>query len=321
MMSSTPAVTVLMPAYNAGRYIGEAVRSVLGQTFADFEFLIINDGSTDDTAAILASETDPRIRVISRPNTGLITSLNEGLAAARAPLIARMDADDVCLPQRLAVQHAFMNAHPAHVLIGSDVIYTDREGRDILRINAGGYSDADLRARFYDRCPFFHPSVMFRREAVRVAGGYPAGALLFEDWLLWKSVMELGTAEVLPEVLVRMRLNPESVTIDEKWRGPEFTAIRSRALERGAVTPEEAARLEEIVRSQDFKAFKEASYYVLVGKKYLWDNPQPARARAAFAEAIRRYPGQLSSYLLWAAALLPKGWMRAAYNRLKRRPA
>lgn len=317
-MSPTPAVTVLMPAYNAARYVREAVESILVQSFTDFEFLIFDDGSTDETPAILATFSDPRIRLVSRPNRGLIATLNGGLAAARAPLIARMDADDVCLPQRLEQQVKFMDAHPDHVLLGSDVVYTDREGRPIMRINAGGYSDAELRKNFYARCPLFHPSVIFRKDAVLAAGGYPAGALLFEDWLLWKAVMNCGQAAVLPEVLVHMRLNPESVTVDEKWRGPEFAAIRERALQRGNVTADEARRLEEIVRSQDFRKFKEASYHVLVGKKYLWDNPQPRRARAAFAAALKSYPAQLSTWALWAAAWLPAGWMQRVYRRLKK---
>src|SRR5205823_7677293 len=90
-------VTVLMPAYNAAPYIEEAIASVLRQTMPDFEFLIIDDGSTDDTLALIKSFDDPRIRIISRPNKGLIDSLNEGLQAARSPLIARFDADDICL--------------------------------------------------------------------------------------------------------------------------------------------------------------------------------------------------------------------------------
>ena len=317
-MSATPAITVLMPAYNAGRYVREAVESVLAQAFTDFEFLIINDGSTDETAAVLSSFSDSRIRVISRENRGLIASLNEGIALARAPLIARMDADDVCLPQRLQRQMDFLSANPDHVLVGSDVVYTDREGRTIMTISAGGHTDAEIREGFYRRSPIFHPTVLVQKAVLEAAGGYPAGALLFEDWLLWGRVMEHGKAAVLPEVLLRVRLNPESVTVDEKWRGPEFSEIRARSLRQGFVSEPDAQRLKEILSSQDFKSFKEAAYYVLIGKKYLWDNPQPRLARQAFAEAIRRYPRQLSSYALWAAGLLPKGWMQTVYQRLKK---
>src|ERR1700761_7286076 len=100
-MSNKPQITVLMPAYNAGKYIAEAIASVLGQTFGDFELLIVNDGSTDDTLDIINSFDDKRIRVISQPNQGVAAALNTGLKHAKAEYIARFDADDICLPQRL----------------------------------------------------------------------------------------------------------------------------------------------------------------------------------------------------------------------------
>lgn len=316
-MESMPRITVLMPAYNTEKYIAEAIESVLVQTFTDFEFLIINDGSTDGTEAIIRSYPDPRIRVVSRENKGLIASLNEGLALARAPLIARFDADDVCLPERLQVQYDFMEAHTDHVLVGSDVIYTDEEGAPILQLNAGGYTDAEIRARFYEKCPFFHPSVLVRKSVLQAAGGYPKGALLFEDWLLWRRVLEEGKVAVLPQVLVRMRLNPGSVTIDEKWRGPEFGALRAKSLEQGFVSPQDADRMEAIVKSQSAPAFKKAAYYVLIGKKYLWNVPNAPKARAAFREAYRLYPGAKSSLLYWALSFLPAKALRTAYRFLK----
>jgi hypothetical protein len=229
-----------------------------------------------------------------------------------------MDADDVCVPHRLQRQVDFIATNPDHVLVGSDVVYMDREGFPIFTINAGGHTDTELRENFYRRSPMFHPTVTVYKEAIMRAGGYPAGALLFEDWLLWKKVMEFGKATVLPEVLLHVRLNPESVTVDEKWRGPEFAGIRRQALGRGAVTPEEGERLHEIIRSQDFKKFKEASYHVLIGKKFLWDNPNPQRARKAFSQALKHYPRQLSTWALLGASLLPAGWMQKLYRRFKK---
>ncbi len=315
--TALPAITVLMPAYNAAPYIAEAIESVLAQTFKLFELLIINDGSTDETAAIIAQFTDPRIRVISRENKGLIASLNEGLAAARAPLVARFDADDWCLPNRLEVQFAFLQQHPECVLVASDVVYTDVAGTPVVQLNAGGYTDAEIRARFFRACPFFHPTVLFRKAVILAAGGYPAGALTFEDWLLWKAVLEKGKVAVLPQVLVHMRLNPASVTVDEKWRGPAFSKIRQQALERGAVLPEEARRLEEIVASQNNKTFKEAAYHVLVGKKFLWNNPDSRQARYNFGQALRRYPFKASLYAFWSLSFLPAGVRKQLYRSLK----
>ena len=107
---STPAISVAMSVYNGERFLAEAIGSVLAQTFTDFEFLILDDGSRDGTRAIIAdyASRDARIRPILRENRGLVVSLNQLLAEARAPLVARMDADDVCLPERFARQIAFL---------------------------------------------------------------------------------------------------------------------------------------------------------------------------------------------------------------------
>src|SRR4051812_44490454 len=102
-----PKVTVLMPAYNADKYIEDGISSVLSQTFTNFELLIINDGSTDNTLKVIESIRDKRIVVISQENKGVSAALNLGLAHARAPYIARFDADDICLPNRLKVQYEF----------------------------------------------------------------------------------------------------------------------------------------------------------------------------------------------------------------------
>src|SRR4051794_4532921 len=116
---STPAVSIVMPVYNGAAYVAEAVRSILGQTFEDFEFIIVDDGSTDRTPRILHEyeRMDRRVRVISRPNTGIVGALNDGVAAAEAPLIARMDADDVSTPQRLHRQVEYLSEHPEVVVL------------------------------------------------------------------------------------------------------------------------------------------------------------------------------------------------------------
>ena len=127
----TPAVSILMPVYNAQRYLASAVQSVLDQTFSDFEFIIINDGSTDRSEAILQefASKDPRVKIVSRPNTGLTRALNEALSLARAPLIARMDADDLSLPRRLELQVARFGADHDLVLLGGAYELIDAAGR------------------------------------------------------------------------------------------------------------------------------------------------------------------------------------------------
>src|SRR5213082_3006291 len=126
----SPVVSVLMPVYNAQRYLPAAVESILGQTFRDFEFIIIDDGSTDRSGEILRkfAAEDPRIKLISRPNTGYVVALNEALSCASGEFVARMDADDISLPTRFERQVAYLREHTDCVLVGTNVITMDSDG-------------------------------------------------------------------------------------------------------------------------------------------------------------------------------------------------
>jgi glycosyltransferase involved in cell wall biosynthesis len=208
-----PSVTVLLPAYNAESYIESAVQSVLNQTFKDFEFIIVNDGSTDGTLQILQrlAAKDPRIVLLSRPNTGYVLALNEGLAKARGEFIARMDADDLCLPTRLEKQVAYFRASPACVLLGTNVVQMDQSGMVIgpmLDIALGHAAiDAALLRRGW---PIVHPSVMMRTSAVRAVGGYLVELCPNEDHDLFLKLGEVGQLENLPEVLLQYRKHDAS---------------------------------------------------------------------------------------------------------------
>jgi glycosyltransferase involved in cell wall biosynthesis len=317
--SALPEITVLMPAYNAELYIKEAVESILNQTFRNFEFLIINDGSTDKTLAILQSFNDSRIRIINQENKGLIDTLNLGIGEAKADIVARMDADDVSYPQRLERQLAFFKKHPDYVLQGSEADIIDKDGEFVYKLTPAGFDDDNVRAEVDKECPFIHPSVMFRKEAVLRAGGYPKNALTFEDHLLWKKMLSFGKVQNLKEVLVAYRFNPGSVTIDEKWRGKEFSALRRKALEQGYVSDEDADRLKGIIASQNFGSFKQAAYHTTIAKKFLWTNPDGAKARYNLLQAIKHYPQSREPYILYLFALLPAGIRTAVYKKMKNR--
>lgn len=203
----TPPVSVLMPVYNAGRYVAEAVESILGQTYADFEFLIVDDGSTDRSRAILEryAARDPRIRLVSRPNTGYAAALNELLGLARGELVARMDADDVALPERLLRQVNYLRAHPEVVCVGTAVHFIDGGGR-FLRDGHPGMENEEIQERaLAGDCPLNHPSVMMRRAAVEVAGGYHPEFQPAEDLDLWLRLGEVGSLTNLPDVLMKYR--------------------------------------------------------------------------------------------------------------------
>ena len=207
VVTPPPAVSVLMPVYNTERYVGEAVRAVLQQTFRDFEFIIIDDGSADGSTAILRrfSEEDGRIRLVSRPNTGYVTALNEALGLARAPLVARMDADDVALPNWLEVLVAFMQAHPEVVTAGVQVNHIDPDGEFLGRSDMPLAHEAIETEHLKGELRIFHPGVCFRTEAARHVGGYRPEVCPCEDYDLWLRLGEVGRLQNVPEVLLAKR--------------------------------------------------------------------------------------------------------------------
>src|SRR3569833_1059647 len=127
-----PKVTILMQACNAGKYIGEAIRSVLAQTYADFELLIVDDGSTEDTRMVEQQFSDHRIRLIAKEKECISAALNTGLQAAKGVYVARFDADDICLPRRLERQVNYLDGHPAYLVVGSDAEYISENGEHLF---------------------------------------------------------------------------------------------------------------------------------------------------------------------------------------------
>lgn len=201
-----------MPVYNGEKYLSEAIDSILNQTFTDFEFLIINDGSTDDSVKIIQSYEDTRIRLIhNETNLKLIATLNKGIEVARGEYIARMDADDISLPDRLAKQFDFLNANSKVGVLGCAVKLIDHSGSQdqIMRFpSAHGF----LRWSLFFYCPIAHPSVMMRRVLVSDAGGYRSTMLHVEDYDLWWRLSQKTRLSNLQEVLLLLRKHEYNTT-------------------------------------------------------------------------------------------------------------
>jgi hypothetical protein len=147
---------------------------------------------------------------------------------------------------------------------------------------------------------------MYKKESICNAGGYPTDAHNFEDYLLWTSIANKGKLCNLPEPLIKYRLNPNSVTIDEKWRGKRFRSLKRAAVKRGYIMPDESNELLAIIREQDVHHIKAGSYHALCGKKFLADNYQPSRAREHVKKAIGIRPFRLDNYLLYTVSFLPE---------------
>jgi len=204
----SPAVTVLMPVYNADRFAAQTLDSILAQTFGDFEFLIINDGSTDRSLEILQgyARRDHRIRLVSRPNTGYAVALNEGLGLARGEFVARIDADDLADPRRLELQVERMRREPELVALGSNALAMDEDGR-LLGDYLVPLTHEEIEANHLrGSSTIHHPAVMLRPEAVKRVGGYRAELMPCEDFDLWLRLGEVGRLANLPEKLLTKRL-------------------------------------------------------------------------------------------------------------------
>lgn len=243
MQTLTPALSVLMPVYNAERYIAEAIESILNQTFINFEFIIINDGSTDRSLEILQryARQDSRIRLINRENQGLVKTLNEGVDLAMAPYIARMDADDISYPDRLFKQVNFLNEHPNYVVVGSRTQLIDEDGDPLSLFSLNTtHKEIDLAHLQGKGGAIAHPAAMFRKDKFNFVGQYRSEFIHAEDLDLWLRLAEVGELGNLPDLLLDYRQHLQSV--GHKCRVKQINstnkAIKEAYERRGIVNPD-----------------------------------------------------------------------------------
>ncbi len=200
-----PKVSVLMPTYNIAEFLGKAIESILSQSFIDFEFIIVDDGSTDDSTRVLGeyAEKDPRIRIIrNEQNKGIVYSLNRGLKECRGEYVARMDADDIALRDRLEKQVVVMEADPQTVVLGAALSYMDKNGKEL-----GVVRRCSLNKSLIAQNPLLHPTVVFRRAVLEQHGlCYLEKYRYAEDYFLWLQLSRLGKIDALDDIVLKYRL-------------------------------------------------------------------------------------------------------------------
>ncbi|MBX9777740.1 MAG: glycosyltransferase [Xanthobacteraceae bacterium] len=208
-----PAVSVIIAVRNPGRFLEPALQSLADQTFTDYEAIIVDNGSDDGTGRILAdwAAKDDRISVYPHRSIGLARCLNYGASIARAPLIARLDGDDILLPDRLAVQHARMSKDADLGLLGACVDLIDGEDRPLGRRRLP-LADAELRGFLRTGNPFVHSTIMMRKAAFDAVGGYRVGLRLCEDFDLWCRIAAVTRIANCEEVLARYRIHESSMS-------------------------------------------------------------------------------------------------------------
>jgi cellulose synthase/poly-beta-1,6-N-acetylglucosamine synthase-like glycosyltransferase len=233
-----------MPVFNAEKFLRAAIDSILGQTWSDFEFVIIDDGSTDGTGEILRKyeQEDPRVRLVFCEHVGVTNALNEGLAVSRGEYVARMDADDVSMPERFAVQVDYLDEHPEVVAVGSAIETMDTEGAALGFSRWAETHEEIDRLLLRGQGGLAHPSAMIRLEALKAIGGYRPEFRYAQDKDLWLRLAEHGRLANLPLPLLRYREHAGSIGFAHRDEQSEALrrAVHDAYMRRGLAEPGEA---------------------------------------------------------------------------------
>ena len=305
-----PEVTVLMPVYNGMPYLVEAVDSILNQTHQRFTFLIINDGSTDETEEYLNRLDDYRVRIVHQPNRGLGAALNRGIAICRTELIARMDADDVALPARLEAQLRFLGRHSEVGLVGTQFAYLGVGGRmgfspPVPCDHATIYTDL-----FRGRHAISHPSIVCRTSILKSIGGYRIEGI-GEDWDMFLRMGEAAKLANLDEVLYLYRLNCASINVNQLMEVRMRYNHACHCAKRRAEGQSEISFDKFIAERRAWPFWQRASDVM--------DIYALAQYRRALAEILGSHRAIGYARLVWAALSSPRWTSQRIYREIRKR--
>ena len=309
-----PDISVVMPVYNGEKYLKLAIESILDQSFNNFEFIIIDDGSTDKSKEIVESFKDYRIKFLDQKNSGVAKALNTAIKESKAQFIARMDADDIALPERLELQRSFLIANSEYVLVGSNAIVIDKNGEFVYKSKLPVKWE-EIRSKFPDSS-FFHSSVMYKRSSFELAGGYfeeISKYNCFEDSLLWNKMKDFGKMANIEQPLIYYRLIPDAATTKSGRRAKIANNIFKDLIAKNKLSEENHRLLSEIKRTTDKKE-QLFNYHILLTKKYLWNNYSPVNARRNLITAMKIKPLRISSFFLYFLTLLPEKLVLKIYR-------
>lgn len=282
MTTLTPEVSFVLCIYNGEKYLKEAIDSVLRQDFFNFELILIDDGSTDETLNIIRNFEikDSRCRVFAGPNQGIIASRNMGIVHAHADLIALMDADDICMPHRISTQVQYLKNHPDCVAVGSKTMFIDPEGESLTFMNLAIDHDSIDKAHLSGRGGIIvNPSALIRKAAILQVGMYQKEYLHAEDIDLFLRLAEIGKLANIPEVLLAYRQHFSS--IGHKYaaaqRASADNAVAAARKRRGLSAQRDASILPPpVVHSSRFDVYTKWAWWALHGnnvataRKYGW---------------------------------------------------
>lgn len=306
--SPQPRVSVVMPVYNEERFLREAVDSILSQTFTDFEFIIIDDGSTDGTPDILAqyAQRDSRVRVFRQENSGLVRSLNRAVALSRGEYVARMDADDISLPKRLATQVRWLDSNPEIASLATRTDEIDENGRVVKRGDRYVGSAFIRRTLLRGYSILYHGSVMFRRVCFDRVGGYREEFKRAEDYDLWLRMTDHYSLDNVPEILYQHRLRLGSVSFKHYFQHQRAAALALEcARRRRAGVPEPPVVISDLPPSRQ----EWARYHLDRGAVFLYFNCTE-RAREEFRKAIAHSPRSTYAWCFYLGSFVSGALVR-----------
>ena len=314
MNNNIPKISVVMSVYNGEQYLREAIDSILNQSFTEFEFIIINDGSTDNSLQIIESYKDERIVLINQSNTGLAKALNIGIEKSRSNFIARMDADDISLPDRLQKQYDFLEQHHECVAVGGNAEVIDRDGNYVFTSNQVLNWEEIKNNLPVD--PSFHSSTMYRKTAFDKVGGYPE-IYGIEDSVFFNKLAKVGELRNLPDVLIKYRLCPTAVTMKSSKKDSKIIQKIINDAINNVITKEQINTLKEIALNKDLN-YKTAIYHLHLAKKYLWNNYQPRLVRQNLIKSFKLNPISIIWMIYYILSFLPEKSILFLYKKVKR---
>ena len=315
-MFDKPKISVIMAVYNGGKYLGGAIDSILNQTFKDFEFIVVNDGSTDNTEEILNTYSDRRLRTITQENMGLAKSLNKAIKISKGRYIARMDADDLSLPKRLELQVAFLDKYKNVGLIGTASNYINEDGRILLTVSMPADNEIIQKRLLKENC-FVHGSVMIRREVLEKVGYYREEFKCSQDYDLFLRIAKHYKVGNLKEVLYKWRLHKEAVTITRLWEQQRYTIFARRLTRKREIgqkkqlqtkkEKKESANIKQTSNRMYLERVKHqtsAKFHQVCGIIYLLQR-RPRKARYQFLIAVKYNFWDVNNYIYFCFTYLP----------------
>lgn len=309
-------VSVIMTAYNAQNTIFDSINSIISQTFSDFEFFLINDGSTDKTSEIIKQFKDPRIIYIDQENNGPSISRDRAIRKSNGKYIAILDADDIALPRRLEKQVDFLSRNEEYILVGSNAIIIDKNDNYIYTSSLA--TTWEEIKNVFPFAPFIHSSVMFTAQAYHDSGGYHVKdkLFIFEDSLLWNEMKNYGKMVNLEEPLVKYRLLPNAASAKSGKEAMLIKKIFLETISENRINEKNLKKLKEIKANRS-SIERQRIYNLFLGRKLLFNNYTPIKSRQSILNAIRINPFRFSAYLLLMLTFLPKSLVLHIHKKYK----